>query len=647
MEIPGLTLGPTTTGLTATPTLSLIRGDIARLPVGDLLSATLVAPLQGNQAQLRTAGTELTVRLPFPVAPDSALLLRAVPPIVPNGKPALQFLGEVFTRPQGTNPTLPEPALPRTSGPIPNPATIPNLPTATTTVSPGLPVPAGLPTPPGLPAPIGQPLPSALPGRPEVPAREQPNQRPIPPNFIPATVRQDASGKLQLEVGKTLIPIRTDQLQPGQQVLIRLPGPGPRTPFPLAGATTTGGAAAADEADAPDPTLPRTRTAADSTGTSQPKPVTADRGVVTRLLDLAQGIPARTPVPAQPALVVAEGVRPPTADGRQTVQIAGREVTLPTAEPIPVGARTLVQIESTPEGVTLRPLPPNNVPPTRIAEAVLNALPQRPEVGPTLQALVKSLGDLPAANATPEVAQLKTLLAELIPSRNEAPTAAQLAKIVREGGLQYETRLAKLPEDAPRDQVREVANGDLKGQLLRLLHATASKGSGDATQPLPAAKQALDAIEIQQTINTLAQATGGTFQLNLPLAGPAQWMTMQFAVQPDPTERDGEAPPGGRSSSGFNLLMHVDLDDLGDTWIDARVTGKNLSAVLYLESASGRDLARTQSAELKSALREAGFESILVDVRSTTELPEGRGGTQFESLRRTEPITPSLVDERA
>src|SRR4051812_38497882 len=116
MEIPGLTLGPTTTGLTATPTLSLIRGDITRLPVGDLLSATLVSPLQGNVAQLRTSATDLTVRLPFPVSPESALLLRAVPPVVPNGKPALQFLGEIFARPQGTNPNAPGPTQPQSTG---------------------------------------------------------------------------------------------------------------------------------------------------------------------------------------------------------------------------------------------------------------------------------------------------------------------------------------------------------------------------------------------------------------------------------------------------------------------------------------------------------------------------------------------------
>lgn len=626
MEIPGLTLGPTTTGLTATPTLSLIRGDIARLPVGDLLSATIVAPLQGNQAQLRTTGGDLTVRLPFPVAPESALLLRAVPPVVPNGKPSLQFLGEIFPRLQGNPPPVPGTTTPRTT----TPTNLPNQPVPATVV-PGSSLPNELPVPTVQP---GQQ------GRPETPTQEPAARRAIPSNFIPATVRQDSTGKLQLEVGKTLIPIQSEQLQPGQQVLIRLPGPGPRTPF-------SAGAGSADEADAPDPTLPQTRTSSESGTTS--RPVTADRGVVARLLDLAQGVPTRTLAPAQPAVVVAEGVRLPTPDGRQTVQIAGREVTLPTAEPIAVGARTVVRIESTPEGVTLRPVQPNEIPQSRIAEAVLNALPQRPEVGSTLQTLLRNLSDLPAANNTPEVAQLKTLLAELIPSPTQAPTAAQLAKIVREGGLQYETRLAKLSDDTPRDQVRDVARSDLKGQLLRLLHATAGKGPSDPTQPLPAAKQVLDAIEIQQTINTLAMTNGGTFQMHLPLAGAAQWMTMQFAVQPDllASGGDGAATPGEYASRGFNLLMHVDLTDLGETWIDARVTGKNLSAVLYLESASGRDLARGQAGELKSALREAGFESILVDVRSTAELPEGRGGAPFESLRRTEPILPSLVDERA
>jgi hypothetical protein len=373
--------------------------------------------------------------------------------------------------------------------------------------------------------------------------------------------------------------------------------------------------------------------------------VTTDRVVVSRLLDVAQGILPRGEAPPQPALVLAEGLQPPTSNGQQIVQIASREVPVQTETPIPVGSRVIVQLESTPQGIQLKTVSPNELPPTRVAEAILNALPQRPAVGATLQTLQQSLNVLPNTPETPELQQLKTQLQNLLPAKGEAPTAEQVARFVREGGLQYEARLARLPEDAPRETVRDVANSDLKAQLLRLVNPQPGKPTESSTQPIPAAKLALDAIEIQQTLNSLAQTTQGTFQFHIPLAGPAQWLTMQLAVQPDAGSSEGQKFEGG--SRGFNLMMHLELEDLGDTWIDARVNGKNLSAVLYLESESGRDLARAEAGELKTVLRQAGFESILLDVRATSDLPTGRGGNSFEALKEAVPINPSQVDERA
>src|SRR5205814_82555 len=105
------------------------------------------------------------------------------------------------------------------------------------------------------------------------------------------------------------------------------------------------------------------------------------------------------------------------------------------------------------------------------------------------------------------------------------------------------------------------------------------------------------------------------------------WPTLQLSVDPE------EARPTAEETRprGYDLLMHLDLTELGATWIDARIAGRQLHAVLYVESADGRQRARASLPSLEQTLQALGFDSVGLDVRSTAELPHGQAAERFHS----------------
>ena len=126
----------------------------------------------------------------------------------------------------------------------------------------------------------------------------------------------------------------------------------------------------------------------------------------------------------------------------------------------------------------------------------------------------------------------------------------------------------------------------------------------------------------------------------IPFPDGPNWRTLHLAVEPEDGGGDSTETP-----SRFRMLMHVPLTELGETIIDAGLEGERLRAVMYFDSPTIRERIRTELPELERELRTDGFREVLLDIRSTAELPDRRR-KQAEAMRTGRADTNSVVDVR-
>jgi hypothetical protein len=289
---------------------------------------------------------------------------------------------------------------------------------------------------------------------------------------------------------------------------------------------------------------------------------------------------AKPDAPAAPtgsAQVKVVDVLEPLPDGRVRVLIDGQEQVATardpaTGAPVPLapGSRAVFEVVPTPTGPVLRPPPATANLDAEVTTAILRATPTadlaaalkplQAELAGLLEAAGKGAAPLPApvreaANALQETVR------SLVPTDARPPAAADLENLVANGGLHFEAKLARAadaeatPQQAaaeaggdltgdPRADLRADLKGDLKGDLLRLLQTT--RDLGIAAQ-LPAARAALEGIEAQQASQTLAQATGTPYILQVPFPDRDGWRTLQLAFEPE--ERGAATPRATRTTS--------------------------------------------------------------------------------------------------
>ena len=93
------------------------------------------------------------------------------------------------------------------------------------------------------------------------------------------------------------------------------------------------------------------------------------------------------PAPAEPTVVDVLAREP---SGQLRVRIDGREATATSPQPLQAGGRYVVQLDRTPTGLVLRPLPDSPQLMTTVATAILRT-DKPPPLGDTLPSLVKEL----------------------------------------------------------------------------------------------------------------------------------------------------------------------------------------------------------------------------------------------------------------
>jgi hypothetical protein len=250
-------------------------------------------------------------------------------------------------------------------------------------------------------------------------------------------------------------------------------------------------------------------------------------------------------------------------------------------------------------------------------------------------------------------AAVRETLRSIVPDDARPPNTAELKNLVDRGGLHFEAKLARIVEGgaepaparvapergeaAARQPERGLVGPDLKGDLLRLLH-TARELGGLANAPAVAAT--LDGIENLQAANVLAQDEGSPYFLQVPFPDGDKWQTLHLGIESE--QARGDRPDPG-DAQGFRMLMHIPLTDLGETWVDAALSGDRFRAVLYLDQTGTRDRVRAELPGLRDELLGEGFGEVLLDVRSTADLP-AKQRRQGAAMRSARPESVSVLD---
>jgi|GEM_PF-2450349 len=581
----------------------VVAGDLARVPVGELLEATVTASTPRG-ATLTVNGQPLTVQLP-PGAPlqQGAVLLLRVPP---------------------------------------GAATAPN-PTVELSV------------PASVSAPAAQPLPGAPRGyaAPEAPR-----------TAVVDVLESLPDGRARVRIdGQEQVARPAEPLVPGERYVLQvqrsaagtvlkpLPPDAPATAREVATAILRAPAADVGTALKPLRAELETLTAPPAKGEPAAPPAVREAATAVRAtLEALVPRPGRAPDAAQLQRIVENGGQlfeaklARAAEGAPAVPTAAKPE-LPT----PATVRTAVPV-------------PTAVPATATAPA-LEALAARPAVPTPDAPALPAPGNQPSAPVAPQpnvpAKLLEALAARPAPPAPDAAPAPLAAPTERPAPAVAEAPKADArPQDAPRDplapaqtreaqtevraesraEARDVAS-DLKGDLLKLLRA--ANDIGTAVR-VPAAEAALHTIESQQAANALAQANGTAFHLQIPFPDGDQWRTVRLALEP---ERRADADPRDPASR-FRVFMHVPLSELGETYIEAGLSGGSFRATIYLDAPGVRARVGNELASLRAELEAEGFTEVLLDVRASSDLPDRQRRTAGE-LRAGRSDGTSVLDVRA
>jgi len=480
--------------------------------------------------------------------------------------------------------------------------------------------------------------------------------------LLQATVTQVSQVQAVIVVnGQTLTVRPAGTLQPGTVLLVRAPtgNATPATTLELVGsAVLPTNQSVPTAGQNPPTTLP---TATGSGGTATPTTVlvsqNANTAVTTSQTD------AQT-ANATSALALARvDVLAVLPDGRVRVQIDGQDDIATTTEQLAAGGKYVLQIERTSAGLTLSSAPDTPDLPATLAAAILRDS-SPPDLGGAIKPLLAELANLQtnqteSTTGNPNAVQnaastVRDALRAFLPSDGRPLNATELQNLVDDGGLHFEAKLARLVNDGGQNPsggdetstpnggaiARSDSNGglDLKEALLRLLQV--AQEFGNSVQ-LPAARSALDGIESQQAANVFAQTQGTPYILQIPFPDGGEWRTLHLAIEPEGNKRQNSG-----TSNGFQMLMHIPLTDLGETWIVAGMSGNNLRAVLYLNSPTAREQVRAELPSLRDELLTGGFGEVLLDVRPASELP-AQQRKQAAAMQIGRPGSGSVLDVRA
>lgn len=323
------------------------------------------------------------------------------------------------------------------------------------------------------------------------------------------------------------------------------------------------------------------------------------------------------------ALVVEE-----LADGRIVLDLDGSLVEANNPGGLSAGQALRLRVDLIEPQVTLQIVEPELAPEDEAAKFLRQHLP-----GPAaereslagLQAKMEAVSLFAVTHASlVRLEKLKHFLADLLNSKEPLDTE-RLMRWVRDGGLHYEAKLLRAVMENP-ERLAEIADHDLKALLLGALGELETNRLSGA--PLNAIIGQLGDIESRQAVNLLAQLEGHAYQLQIPLFTAAGVSNLALSV-----ERDGEGERGrpDDSAESYNILFLLELENFGRTRIDARLEGRKLRGIFYLDQEDSIGLLTRELPSLRETLLALGCREVLLSARPLRAMPREQR-PKFEAL---------------
>ncbi len=323
------------------------------------------------------------------------------------------------------------------------------------------------------------------------------------------------------------------------------------------------------------------------------------------------------------ALVVEE-----LADGRIVLDLDGSLVEANNPGGLSAGQALRLRVDLIEPQVTLHIIEPEPALEDEAAKFLRQHLPGLAAEQESLAGLQAKIGTVNLLDATHaslvRLEKLKHFLADLLNSK-EPLDAARLMRWVRDGGLHYEAKLLRAVIENP-ERLADIADHDLKALLLGALGELETNRLSGA--PLNAIVSQLGDLETRQAVNLLAQLEGHAYQLQIPLFTAWGFSNLALSV-----ERDGE---GGRgraddSAENYNILFLLELEDFGRTRIDARLEGRNLRVIFYVEREDSIRLLTREMSSLRETLLALGCREVLLSAWPLRAMPREQR-PKFEAL---------------
>jgi hypothetical protein len=123
--------------------------------------------------------------------------------------------------------------------------------------------------------------------------------------------------------------------------------------------------------------------------------------------------------------------------------------------------------------------------------------------------------------------------------------------------------------------------------------------------------------------------------------------TAFLSIEPDKGGNEETGKQGnGKTGKGYNLLFLLDLEGLGQTRIDARITEKSLWVAFYVNQSHSLSLLQSEFPAFRQTLQAMGYEEVLLVARPVNLLsPEKQ--KKFAALALGVPARVSLLDVKA
>jgi hypothetical protein len=238
-------------------------------------------------------------------------------------------------------------------------------------------------------------------------------------------------------------------------------------------------------------------------------------------------------------------------------------------------------------------------------------------------------GDLPSAISRSDVDKLIKLFDNIIFSPRTKNNPLFLKEFVSKFGLLLENSLRQLLAEANKGRIEKPLADNLKALLIKLSAAVGDvlrenpkmdiEMTAKLTNILAFTDEALKAIEVKQSLNSVFQDSDNGLVLQVPVALADGFRLAYIFITPE--ENNGQ---GKEKFLSCTVTIFLDLDILGKIAVNACVRDGGLNCVIKCEREQVKDLINDNIDELKQSLSGTGYRLGYIDCVQEERLMDER-----------------------